>query len=1143
MKRIISFLLAIILTIQFFCFTAFSISDSGSPRHIPRIVSVVFDDSGSMYNETDRWAYTSYAMQAFSAMMGSEDVLYVTYLNSASSSKRLDLSKSGKQETINKIENTVFGGGTPNKLQDGANCLTKEYSNYKNNAKYYLVVMADGSLDKGDMATSLSSVAQKTRQALDGADFEAIYFSMKGSLSIPSVVSKSASTGNEIVNVLRDISADIMGRTKVTCSGSGGRVSFDLKYPALSIAVFVQKTNSSFSNVRVPITQNGKSVSFETNTYYLDCPSQINKNQNHTKYTEKNPTSPPYGFVSLITNGSNSVPKGSYTIDLSAYDISNENIVVMVEPAVRIDCKYYIGDSVEPISFDQLKKEIREGDEIRVECGLYEINSDGSSGDPVPLNVLSPEYKLYIDGMPAGKKLTGDDNTYLIEVTQNHENKEFKIEAILNGYQPFTLRENFIEIRKKPIIDINKINSSSNITVTKPEWKNWIESNGKIVFPFTALDSSMLNDISVKVNGADFLPSGNCSKLKNIRIEGNNLIYVPTPVKQLSFSEIPETFSISLSDNVENKVIHTVTVNKVSPAYKFEAVNELEGVTLGLEMLKTNSKGIKFVLCADYNNSGTYIPIKESSCESDIKITLSQGALTGTVTEETGEVYFVPHFDINTDTGVSPTDIVGKDHTVSASATVDGVTVSSENIILSVGNAAYKITVENAVTEPLTLDTINGNDKKIVFTLLADYIGNGSFGAVEEWDYQIFEKLTVNSGSLPGITKTEYDESGKPTGVSFTPDYDENNNNGIVFTKVAGKNHKVIGTLAAFNISAETTVEVLAPKYEIKVQKEGISLIDTKIRLNEEGVEFVVLRNGRPLTKEELEGFSPYQLSFSKEQKWLSIEGESRDGYLFCKPTYAGWTFISPALWSWLCLFKMKHGEMFINFKAGESTASAKMNISYSVPTIIILVIILAVLAAILWITFCYMSRIKFTRGAFYKVVLRKCENKTGYTFSTVNKIRTNKGELSQFLFRKSMFIPFSLQTKKITLLRETAVFKTDKGISHTTFPYSVKENRDKFKRGSISRPLIEKLVNRDRSFYIDKSTLNGSACGDNQIKMGEGVFLIEKSANSNVILFFVSRKMERKLKSKTAKPKKKTAGVKKTVSKKNTLKIKSNKK
>lgn len=1117
MKRIISVLLAVFLILQVMCVAAFSVSGTDSPKHIPRIVSVVFDDSGSMYNETDRWAYTSYAMQAFVAMMGEEDVLYITYLNAKSDPVKVTLSKSGKQSYIDTIEKAMFGGGTPNRLSKGKDCLVTEYASYGKNAKYYLVVMADGSLDVGDMLEELSDVTKEAVNELSGADFESVYFSMKGNLKVPGVNNKVASSGNEIVEVLREISADIMGRTIVKTAGTGGKISFDLKYPALSIAVFVQKTNSAFTNVKVPVTYNGKSASYEISTFYLDCPTKINKNPNHTKYQEKIPSSPPSGFVSLISNGDKSISKGSYTIDFSSYNISNSNVVVMVEPAVRIDCQYFIGDSTKPISFEQLKKDVREGDNVRVKCGLYEINSDGSSGDAVPLDVLSPSYKLYVNDSPAGKKLSGNENEYQLTVTEDYADKELKIEAILKGYQPFVLKENFGDIKFRPTFDISAGDANRTLNLTKPEWKKWVEGEEKILFPLSVADSSMLGDMSIKTENADFLASGICSELKNVQVIGNSVEYSPVPMKQTAFDKLPQTFSILLHDDVSNSVIGSVKVNVIQPQYRFDCTNELNEVSLGSETLKTNTKAVKFVLCADYSGNGVYTPIKDSDCEDNIKISLESGKLPGAVTEESGGISFVPVYNVDSDTKVSPAEVLGKEHSVYATAVVDGVTVNSEKVVIPVRNVSYKLTVSNEITEPLNLSTVNGNKKKIVFGLLADYAGDGKFGPVAEWDYGVFEKIQIVSGDLPGKINRENDENGNPTGISFTPDYDENNNNGIPFTKVAGKIHKITGALQAFDVKSETTVEVLAPVYEIKVQKEGITLVDTQIRKNEQGVEFVILRDERPLTKEELEGLAPYDLSFSTEQKWMSVEGAAMDGYLFCKPVYDGWKFISPALWSWLCLFTVQKGDMSVILKCGENTAAAAIHIDMSIVALTIFLVIIGVLLLILWIVFCFVTRIRFTRGAFYKATLKPNSNGLGYTFSTVSKINIQKGAVRNFILGGKLFIPFSQQSKKIMLNSKSVLFKTVKasGARHT-FPYTnlSGEIKGEFNRGHLSRQRVRELVCREKDkFSIDATTLKGKPCGKEKFRMVTGVFLIENTPRANIIVFYVSKKNERKMK------------------------------
>ena len=969
MKRILSVLLVLLFVAQIYSGTVLAANESGSPKHIPRIVSVVFDDSGSMYKDTDRWAYASYAMQAFVAMMGEEDVLYVTYLNASTGSIDIVLSNSAKQGNIEKIEKAMFGGGTPNKLAVAAKCLEDEYKDRGANAKYYLVAMCDGELDpgQGELSSELEGISAKTATALSDADFETVYFAMYNDENedkivfdnIPGVDGYSAKTGNEIVNVLRNISADIMGRTKIEHSVSGGKLSFDLKYPALSVAVFVQKQNTKFANVRVPITKNGSGVSYNTGVYYVDCPTEIVKNPNVSiKYQEKVPVNPPSGFVALIDNGNGSVAKGSYTIDFSSLGINSGDLVVLVEPAVKIGCKYYLGDDPTARSFEEIKKFVREGDEVLIECGLYEMNSDGSLGDPVPLEVLSPDYKVYINDSEIGKRI--GTNKFEVEITKEHENKELKIEAVLKGYQPFVLREYFGELNTRPEIDFGNGGNSIELTITKPELQDWINGNKQISFPLVSASSTMLSDLSIRVEGINGLQSGVCSSLANVSVSGNNVVYTPKLPQDTVYSQLGN-FKVVLVDNTTNTDLAFANITVIQPDYKFEISNRFEGIALNLGMLKNNDKSISFKLTACYDNSGNYAPISNFDCEKEINISLNAGKLTGEINNQNGEIIFTPRYDSAVNADVPPSDIVGSDHTVYASATVDGKAVESEKVIVSVAGGSYKIEVENGVTELLNLDSLKTNTQKVIFKVLADYNGDGNYGAVEDWDSGVFDKLNIESGKLLGIVESERDENGKIIGKSFTPRYDENAETGIVFTEVAGRTHTVTATVSGTDTKAQADIEVKAPNYDIIVQNDGFTIVDTDLRGNEIGVEFLIKRDGRVLNKREVEGLAPYNLSINSDSKKLVLNPcvrEAADGtaYLCCVPVYEGL----------LPFFFGPHGDLEIKLTLGEKSAVGELDVIRNRIWIIGCFVLLGVLLLLLYIVICWMTLIRIEPGTFY---------------------------------------------------------------------------------------------------------------------------------------------------------------------------------
>lgn len=1126
MKKGLSIVLLLAMILQTaYCVSA-SAEDSGTPKHIPRVVSVVFDDSGSMYFDSDKWAYASYAMQAFCAMMGEEDVLYVTYMNATSKSGKVDISDSKKQATIDLIEETMFGGTTPNRMEDAAKLLVNEYKKYGKNAKYYLVAMTDGKLDskEGSFEEKLPKASKIASDALIGADYEAIYFSMDGS-EVRGVTSYKATTGEEIVDELRMLSAEIMGRTDITssCKFSGNKVSFKLDYPALSVAIFTQKNGTSLNGVNVSVKKNSANASCNVKNYYIDCPSKITVNDKYPIYSETYPASPPSGVVSLVDNNASSLAKGEYTVTFSGCNATKDQVVVLVEPAVKIGCVYYIGDSVTPLSFDEMMKQARAGEDITVKCGLYELNEDGTLGDEVSESIIAPTFDVSVDGKEVGNKVQNDKNAYTFKLDESFENKDLKIEASIENYAPFVYRETFGKILPKLTIDPNVGSSVVNVNLTLDLWNSWKDGKETLDFPLENITSDTLSYLDIKVSGTDIFPTGKCSSLDGVYIKGNVISYVPKPNSDAEFADLPNAFDIVLSDSLSGESVVTVKVKVVTPSYKIEVNNPFEGVNISLDMLKTNTIGVIFTLMSDLDGDGVYDPCsngeftvshgdlpgkvesgggkatftpfyddsvdtskylgKEHKLKAevtvdsstvvkseeiiisiatpeykfvignpfdgqkidlgtfktntsaitftlmvdyagngeyvavtdDVEMTIECGKLTGDFSADGNVGSFVISYDPDVNTAVAPTDLLGKDHTVYVTAAVNGVTVKSDNVIVSLESATYKIVAENYIASTFTLDTIKNNDLKIVFSLQADYEGDGTFGAIASWDTGVYDLLTITAGDLPGIFSTEYDAGGVVVGKSFTPQYDENNNGGVVFTRVAGKVHTVKAEIEQYNVSSETTVEVLAPVYDISVRKDGIIIVDIDLRKNTDGVEFVVSRDGRILTAEELEGLAPYSVALDKNKDSVKLELEVKtdemgNSYLFCRPAYNGWTFISSAMWSWMCLFTVKDGDMHAVYTLGENSASARIHVDTNGFAWTILISITATIALIVWMVFCFLTRTRLSRGVFYICTFKKDEpTASNDEYQLVSLPSKVKSYGFRHFFHGSLLIPCSV--------------------------------------------------------------------------------------------------------------------------------------
>lgn len=1121
-KRVFAFILACLLCLQVVSVSTLAVEDAGSPKHIPRVVSVVFDNSGSMFENTDRWAYTSYAMQAFAAMMGSEDVLYVTYLNGPAGTVKVDLSGSGKHTSVADFGKIIFGGGTPNKVQNGADCLIREYGQHKDNAKYYLVVMADGELNSGEgiLADHIATVTASTKLALPDADFNTIYFSMKSgdNAQIAGATSYFASSSDQIVNTLKNVSAEIMGRTAVNHKVSGNQLSFDLKYPALSIAIFAQKQNGDFSGFRASVQLGGKNLACQVGNYSIQCPTEIIKNQS---YTEVKPTNPPAGVVSLLTNNGNPLAKGSYTVDLSGYDLQSGDVVVLVEPAVRIGCQYFLNDDDNAITFEELKSRVAEGDTVKVVCGLYEMNPDGSAGEAIPLDVLSPDYKILINGKQVGTSVSGAEHTYSFQMDKSYANGQMNVEARLAGYQPFVLRETFGElnfhIELAPGAD-----AENEIALTKPLWKKWSAGQEGISFQLKKLDNLALERIAISVEGCDGLPSGVCSALgKAVRVEGSTVVYLPT--SELEFAQLPDSFQVSLVDLETTQKLLTKTVKVVRPAYRFDIENPLADTTLSLDVLKGNTGAIRFTLMVDYDGKGQYIPVSTSDCEGEIALTPETGILPGTPAQETGVFAFTPHYDPAVDTQLSVGDLVGKRHSLSVSAQVDGQTVQSDTVTLSFSSASYRLEAVNEITAPLSLDSIKTNQQKVIFKLLADYTGSGVYGDLASWDSAALEQLSIDAAALPGKLETVYDAGGNPVGKAFIPQYDEYNSE-IPFTAVAGVTHTVTATVAGTDLQATATVEVLSPDYEIVVYRENIVVTDVELIHNTEGVGFTVLRDGRVLNQQELESMTSYVLGFDKDQPWIHIGTRVEvepDGkaHLICMPQYGGWDFPAWWFWNWLCLFNVQKGDMHMTITLGEDTAVAALSVQTSELAWIIFFVFVGLSLLILWMIFCACSTVRFVKGRFYRVLFSLNENRK-YSITAVTRINPNKKTLKARIKRMlhprnflNLFVPFKRQKFTLTIDTKPASFIARKPLTkkmfYRTFPESIYEKNKEMHVAILTMDQCAAVMDEDTDVEFRPEKMAGKKHAPSNEVMNGGLFLTE---NGESIVLFLSRKEQRDL-------------------------------
>ena len=106
-KRLMVLLLCILMLVSAVLPAAAANGDE--VRAAKKIISVVYDDSGSMVGE--RWDYANYAMQALVALLNEQDELFITFMSQPETVHPVDLGN--LQKSVDSVRRWEYMGNTP----------------------------------------------------------------------------------------------------------------------------------------------------------------------------------------------------------------------------------------------------------------------------------------------------------------------------------------------------------------------------------------------------------------------------------------------------------------------------------------------------------------------------------------------------------------------------------------------------------------------------------------------------------------------------------------------------------------------------------------------------------------------------------------------------------------------------------------------------------------------------------------------------------------------------------------------------------------------------------------------------------------------------------------------------------------------
>lgn len=398
------------------------LADNTSVRN-RKIVSVVYDDSGSM--EGEKWEYTSYAMQCFAAMLNKEDRLDITYMSSYHYGS-FSVDTDNRADSVREIREHNQSGNTPVEAVDAGFKVLQSIKDDNENTQYWLIVMTDGQME--DVERRVNNMAET--QMPNGTKPHIVYLTLcdvngdyTPSFNKPNIENRTADTADEIVGVISDIACNIAGRYPAEPSAikviDDTTVEVICDLPLINLGILSQRSSAEV----VSVVDRENNVLHNEGNVPVKAPSMFSHALTADARAALN------GNVALFSAASGNIPAGTYTITFSE-PIDKKDLVIMFEPAFQLRLELSV-DGVVITDPTQLK----EGSVVDIEAFLYELGT----GNRIPLGMLPSGYQTSISFSENGKPIASDKSLKLEDIPLNPVETEIFATLDIPGF--FTVND------------------------------------------------------------------------------------------------------------------------------------------------------------------------------------------------------------------------------------------------------------------------------------------------------------------------------------------------------------------------------------------------------------------------------------------------------------------------------------------------------------------------------------------------------------------------------------------------------------------------------------------------------------------------------------------------------------------------------
>ncbi|GAB6471676.1 vWA domain-containing protein [Bacillus cereus group sp. MYBK71-2] len=499
-----------------------------------RVVSLVYDDSGSMRNN-DRWKYANYALQSLVALLDEKDTFSYVPMSKPNDPLNISLTKNKRQTEIEGIGAWKTYLNTPFSAVETAMQSIKKEADIDGKREFWLIVLTDGAFN--DLEKDKVGGKEKITQKL--AQFKKEMDAKKISLH-PILITMEEDLGQQEkaqLNTFKEIWKKEINGVTMPSSGEDGIVKSVNQVAALVA------NRDPFSSVESIVKTKvvGKKVEITTPfplkrmTLVRQSPSlpdyqvtQISKPlQLQSSFSIHAPGEAKLfgNIVHISTENEEVIKPGTYTIEVDR-DIEKEGLQVLVEPALNYTVSTYDKE-------DKDRKNVEE---------MYEDVTAVIEAKPTELPVQSSYFQaeVEIDGKQYAMKWDDKRHVFYYETKLTKGLVRGKVHMNIKGFYRQT-KEFKIETTKKSKLSLQTVTKDYEEKVTNLE-------NSKPFIIQPQLDDKPMTEEAVK----KLLKSTGVTSKQSINYEikqhGNQIYIYPRP-------HYSDTFNFTDTGTVEATIV------------------------------------------------------------------------------------------------------------------------------------------------------------------------------------------------------------------------------------------------------------------------------------------------------------------------------------------------------------------------------------------------------------------------------------------------------------------------------------------------------------------------------------------------------------------------------------------------------------